>query len=134
MAIQSNKVIISAVQANRVGFNKKKQLDKEHVAGSLGSIRASDLMISQRYTTNIPEGLRPPYRETPADEEPNDIKGLVKMTIIKKRKGTIQVGDVFYMWHLACGNLRQQQYDKTNPIEVAQWDNLFTIEDTDATN
>jgi len=130
-AISLQKVIISAVQANRSAYNRKKSIGRENAAASMGSVHSSDLMLSQRYSTNIPLNLKTAYRETEADEEPNDVKGLIKMEIIKKRKGTVKVGDKHYFLHLASGNIRAIDIDRDNIVDSALWDNLFLEEESE---
>ena len=134
VAIQLQVVVLSAVQANRSAYNKKKSIGRDNAAASMGSVHSSDLMIAQRYTTNIPPKYKTPFRETEADELPDDVKGIVKMEIIKKRKGTVKVGDKHYFLHLASGNIRQIAYDAENIVEASTWDNIFTVDDTETDN
>ena len=122
LSIQLEVVLISAVQANRAGYNRKKSLGRENAAASMGGIHASDGVIAIRYMSNKEK----PFRETEADEIPDDVKGFVKMEIIKKRKGTIQVGDKFMHKHLASGNIRFLQVDFTDQTEAEKWDNIFS--------
>lgn len=133
VAIQQQKVLVSAVQVNRSGYNKKKSIDRDNAASSMGSVHASDLIIAQRYTTRIPDRSRTPQREGEHDEQWDDVKGLIKMEIIKKRKGTVKKGDKFYFLHLACGNLRAVQVDNTNQTEIEGMDALF-LDDNDNEN
>jgi len=118
------KIAVTAIQSNREGYNKKKMAEIDNTSSSMGGVHSADLMISLKYVKN-PEA---PHRETPADEKHDDVKGNVKMKVLKKRTGTIQNGDKFIFNHLACGNIRQQHIDWTNEQEANQWDTLF---DTD---
>ena len=122
IAIQLEVVLISALQSNRSGYNRSRAIGRENAAASMGGIHASDGVISIRYMPNAEK----PFRETEADELPEDVKGYVKMEIIKKRKGTIQIGDKFILNHLASGNIRQRHVDFTDPTDAAIWDNIFT--------
>jgi len=125
LAISQEKVIISAVQSNRSGYNRKRKLSRENAAASMGSVHASDLMIAVRYAPNPNR----PQRDTPAEEEPDDVKGFVKMEIIKKRKGTIAVGDKFLFGHKADGNISPEWVDWHDQTEAELWDGIFEIEE-----
>ncbi len=112
------KIIVTAIQSNRDGYKKNKTPDLDNTAASMGGVHNADLMISLKYVPN-PDA---PQRETPADEEPDDIKGYVKFKISKKRTGTIKVGDWFIARHLANGNV---SWEDTTQDNEEQWDNLF---------
>ena len=74
--------------------------------------------ISVKYAPN-PSA---PQRASESDEEPNDVKGFVKFTIVKKRKGSLKVGDSFIADHKANGNINFRVVDTT---EMNHWDNIF---------
>ena len=90
----------------------------------MGGVHVADMMVSLKYKTN-PEA---PQRATLADVRPEDVKGFVKLTIRKKRTGTIAVDDAFLFEHTANGNMTftDRMTDDMDNIEI--WDNLFDTE------
>ena len=118
IALSHNKIMVTAIQSNRGGYGANKSPDVENSAGSMGGVHAADLMISCKYVPN-PQAIR---RETPSDEKSTDIKGFVKLTVRKKRTGTINVGDSFYFEHRASGNMIETN---TDSVYELYWDNLF---------
>ena len=87
LALGHDKIVVTAIQSNRDGYGKKKTPDVENTASSMGGVHAADLMMSCKYAAN-PNGIK---RDTPQDEKHTDIKGFVKLKVIKKRTGTISV-------------------------------------------
>ena len=121
----SPKVILTAIQSNREGYGKKKSPNVENTSGSMGGVHVADLMIALKYRPN-PEAPERPNMES---EHPNDAKGFVKMTIRKKRTGTIKEGDSFVFTHLACGKIQYEDRMTTEMDNFELWDNLFSTED-----
>ena len=121
----SPKVIVTAIQSNREGYGKKKSPNVENTSGSMGGVHAADLMIALKYRVN-PEA---PERHTMESEHPKDAKGFVKMTVRKKRTGTVKEGDAFIFTHLACGKIQFEDRMTTNMDNFELWDNLFSTED-----
>lgn len=119
------KVILTAIQSNREGYGKKKTPDVENTSGSMGGVHVADLLISLKYRVN-PEA---PIRPTMESEHALDAKGFVKMTVRKKRTGTIKEGDSFIFTHLACGQIRFNDRMTTSMDNFELWDNLFATED-----
>lgn len=111
------KIIVTAIQSNRGGYGKKTP-DLDNTASSMGGVHNADLMISLKYKPNPAA----PERATPADEEPDDIKGYVKFVIRKKRTGTIKVDDWFIGKHLASGNV---SFDSLPTYTEDMWNQLF---------
>lgn len=118
IAQNQNKIVVTAIQSNRDGYGKKKSPDVENTSASMGGVHVADIMVSLKYVPN-PEA---PTRPTPEDEQPEDIKGFVKLTVRKKRTGTVKVGDHFFFAHKANGNMIYQVSDEETQ---AHWDNLF---------
>lgn len=121
------KVLISAIQSNREGYKKKKSVGLDNASGSMGGVHSADIVLGLKYITN-PNAV---FRETPAEEQPDDVKGLVKIEVLKKREGTVEIGSKWIYNHLATGNIRVEKVDWKNQDEAQLWDNLF--EDTDGT-
>lgn len=124
IATTQGKVVVTAIQANRDGYGKSKSPRVENTGGSMGGVHVADMMVSLKYKTN-PEA---PQRATLADVRPEDVKGFVKLTIRKKRTGTIAVDDAFLFEHTANGNMTftDRMTDDMDNIEI--WDNLFDTE------
>lgn len=125
------KLIITAIQSNRMGYNRKKGTDVTNTAGSMGGVHVADLMVSVNYAPN-PDA---PQRPTEADEQPTDAKGFVKLKIVKKRTGTLKVDDTFYFTHTADGNMRfmgskDDRMELLTMEQINQLDSLFGTEDT----
>lgn len=131
IAIQLQTVIVSAVQANRSAYNRKKSVGRDNAAASMGSIHASDLVLAQRYITRVPDEYATPLRETESEEEPKDAKGMVRMEILKKRKGAVKVGDVHYFLHLANGNIRYITSNHTQDQGMDELEAFFKEEETE---
>ena len=124
IATTQGKVVVTAIQANREGYGKSKSPRVENTGGSMGGVHVADMMVSLKYKTN-PQA---PQRATLADVRPEDVKGFVKLTIRKKRTGTIAVDDAFLFEHTANGNMTftDRMTDDMDNIEI--WDNLFDTE------
>ena len=124
IATTQGKVVVTAIQANRDGYGKSKSPRVENTGGSMGGVHVADMMVSLKYKTN-PQA---PQRATLADVLPEDVKGFVKLTIRKKRTGTIAVDDAFLFEHTANGNMTftDRMTDDMDNIEI--WDNLFDTE------
>ena len=124
IAINQNKVVVTAIQANREGYGKSKSPRVENTGGSMGGVHVADMMVSLKYKTNPGAPIRP----TLAEVEPDDVKGFVKLTIRKKRTGTIAVDDAFIFEHTANGNMTYTDRMSDDMDDIERWDNLF---DTD---
>lgn len=124
IATNQHKVVVTAIQANREGYGKSKSPRVENTGGSMGGVHVADMMVSLKYKTN--PGVEP--RATLADVKPDDIKGFVKLTIRKKRTGTIAVDDAFIFQHTANGNMTYMDRMSDDMDNMERWDNLF---DTD---
>ena len=124
IATNQHKVVVTAIQANREGYGKSKSPRVENTGGSMGGVHVADMMVSLKYKTN-PDADQ---RATLADVKPDDIKGFVKLTIRKKRTGTIAVDDAFIFQHTANGNMTYMDRMTDDMEDMTRWDNLF---DTD---
>lgn len=124
IATNQNKVVVTAIQANRDGYGKNKSPRVENTSASMGGVHVADLMLSLKYSTNPDAIVRP----TLADVEPNDVKGFIKLTVRKKRTGTISVDDAFIFTHKADGNSIFEDRMTTDMENFELWDNLFDVE------
>jgi len=124
LATNQNKVIVTAIQSNRDGYGKSKSPRVENTSASMGGVHVADLMLSLKYSTNPDAIVRP----TLSDVEPNDVKGFVKLTVRKKRTGTINVDDAFIFTHKADGNSIYESRMETDMENFELWDNLFDVE------
>ena len=124
IAINQNKVVVTAIQANREGYGKSKSPRVENTGGSMGGVHVADMMVSLKYRTN-PEA---PIRASLADVQPEDIKGFVKLTVRKKRTGTIAVDDAFLFEHKANGNMVYRDRMSEDMDNLEMWDELFETE------
>ncbi len=125
IAQSQDKIVVTAIQSNREGYGKKKSPNVENTSASMGGVHVADIMVSLKYVKN-PEA---PKRPTPADEHPDDVKGFVKLTIRKKRTGTLNVDDAFFFSHKANGNMVYESPEETDMDNLDQWENLFNIDD-----
>lgn len=125
IAQSQDKIVVTAIQSNREGYGKKKSPDVENTSASMGGVHVADIMVSLKYVKN-PEA---PKRATPQDEKPDDVKGFVKLTIRKKRTGTLNVGDAFFFSHKANGNMVYESAEDTDLANLDLWENLFNIDD-----
>lgn len=119
------KLIITAIQSNRMGYNRKKGTDVTNTAGSMGGVHVADLMVAINYAPNP----KAPKRLTEADEQPTDAKGFVRLKIVKKRTGTLKVDDTFFFTHTADGNM--SYYGNRDEMDIAQLEQLDRIFDID---
>jgi KaiC/GvpD/RAD55 family RecA-like ATPase len=124
IATNQNKVVVTAIQANRDGYGKSKSPRVENTGGSMGGVHVADMMVSLKYKTNPDAIIRP----TLADVQPEDIKGFVKLTVRKKRTGTIAVDDAFLFQHKANGNMVFTDRMSEDMVNLELWDNLFETE------
>ena len=90
----------------------------------MGGVHVADMMVSLKYKTNPDAIIRP----TLADVQPEDIKGFVKLTVRKKRTGTIAVDDAFLFQHKANGNMVFTDRMSEDMVNLELWDNLLETE------
>lgn len=124
IATNQSKVVVTAIQSNREGYGKNKSPRVENTGGSMGGVHVADMMVSLKYKTN-PDA---PMRATLADVQPEDVKGFVKLTVRKKRTGTIAVDESFIFNHKANGNMVFEDRMTTDMDNFELWDNLFETE------
>ena len=93
------KIVVTAVQANRDGFNNT--LTASNAADSLGGIRESDTVLGIRLNTVESAGIT-----TPENETPNRLQGIFECNVIKRRKGTLAVQSKYYYDFYASNTIR----------------------------
>ena len=120
IATNQGKVVVTAIQANRDGYGKTKSPRVENTGGSMGGVHVADMMVSLKYATNP--------RATLEEVDAQDVKGFVKLTVRKKRTGTIAVDDAFIFNHQGNGNMLYQSRLDADMDDFTQWDNLFDTE------
>ena len=124
IATNQGKVVVTAIQANRDGYGKTKSPRVENTGGSMGGVHVADMMVSLKYATNP----ACPTRATLEEVDAQDVKGFVKLTVRKKRTGTIAIDDAFIFNHQGNGNMLYQSRLDADMDDFTQWDNLFDTE------
>lgn len=126
-AMKPNKkrLVITSVQANRDAYKKTMSPKLEHIAGSMGPAKNSDLVLGI---------FRLPVNEDNTQKmasqmKPNDITSTIQFTVRKKRPGSINEGDTFYFNMRADNNLVPITGDALPRAE--QLFNLNSLEDLD---
>lgn len=99
------KFVLTGIQANRDAIAKAergKNPGIEHMAGSLGAARNSDLVLS------LTRGLHRDRREgiIASEQVPEDMVNIFKLQVAKKRDGSIGEGDFFYYEQDATNKLQ----------------------------
>ena len=97
----NERLIVTAIQSNRDGYNLKKSLGEVNIADSMGPLHNVDMMIGI-HRKNINE---PGQVIDEKDQDPKGISNILKLNILKKRLGTINQGDTFYYNLLNCNNI-----------------------------
>ena len=118
MRKDNEKVVISAIQSNRGGYGKQ-EVSTVNISESMGPLHASDMMLSiKRLVIN-------PIEVSQEDEVYDMVSSMIKVTVLKKRKGTVSEGTYIYYGLQKCGNL--VTLDKTESDGL--WDELLAIQE-----
>ena len=94
------KIVVTAVQSNREGFNNT--LTASNAADSLGGIRESDIVLGIRLNP-VTIGSRV---VTPENESPSRLQGVFQCNVIKRRKGTLAVQSKYYFEFFASNTIK----------------------------
>lgn len=114
----NERLIVTAVQSNRSGFDENKRLGPQNIADSMGSMHNADFVLGAKRKSN-PDYFAP---EDQKDQRANDIPNLLKLSVIKKREGSIREGDSFIYTLTADGNINMID---NQPQAVATFEGLL---------
>lgn len=124
MKPNNKRLVITSVQANRDAYKKTMSPKLEHMAGSMGPARNSDLVLG---IFRLPKLNKVPKQAE--DVKGTDITSHLQLTVRKKRPGSISEGQTFYFDMRADNNLVPVADDKLP--EAEQLFNLNSLEDLD---
>ena len=115
-AMKSNKLVLTATQANREGYGNK-DVNATNISESMGPLHNVDMMISLKskvINTSIEDIAFENERAT-------DALAIIKMIVLKKREGSVSLGKNSYYFQTKDNNIQRAQSHELAEIE-ANWE------------